>query len=326
LPSNYHYRLKGSHYVATHGRLTPDPPYVHSNRGYSTDGDETHSHRAPSERTYSEYTLTHERISPQSHHYNPSRKKRSSSAGNGNGHHQHLQSSYSHSQMGLSSSPDNGGPRSLSGPPPTRQPPRAPSALSYDQAGDAGSDIYVTSAAYKAPSEIRYSQRPVSRGAPRSVYSVASTAKTGRSARSTTRRGAKIETMSAPNPFCPNVKGVCCLMLLLNLGLILVTLGFVIVVQFYEPLYVWILGIVFLIFGFLTLIGCMIYCVYVFRDARTPSQVRNEDLYWTRHWQKNIGYTPQEINYKADKYDAYSDRYSVSKLSGKYSDRESQRY
>jgi len=98
--------------VATHGRLTPDPPYVHSNRGYSTDGDETHSHRAPSERTYSEYTLNHERISPQ---YNPSRKKRSSS----NGHHQHLQSSYSHSQMGLSSSPDNGGPRSLSGPPPT---------------------------------------------------------------------------------------------------------------------------------------------------------------------------------------------------------------
>lgn len=79
----------------------------------------------------------------------------------------------------------------------------------------------------------------MSRGAPRSVYSVASTAKTGRSGRSTTKRGAKIETMSAPNPFCPNVKGVCCLMLLLNLGLILVTLGFVIVVQFYEPVYVW---------------------------------------------------------------------------------------
>ncbi|EDW25721.1 GL10269 [Drosophila persimilis] len=188
-------KLKGSHYVATHGRLTPDPPYVHSNRGYSTDGEESHSHRAPSERTYSEYTLTHERISPQSQ-YNSSRKKRSA-----NGHHQHLQHSYSHSQMGLSSSPDNGGPRSLSGPPPTRQPPRAPSALSYDHGGDGGSDIYVTSAAYKAPSEIsRYSQRPVSRGPPRSVYSVASTAKTGRSARSTTKRGAKIETMSAPNP------------------------------------------------------------------------------------------------------------------------------
>lgn len=87
-----------------------------------------------------------------------------------------------------------------------------------------------------------------------------------------------------------------------------------------------ILGIIFLIFGFGTLIGSMVYCVYVCRDVKTPSQVRNEDLYWTRHWQKNIGYTPQEINYKTDKYDGYSDRYSVSKMSGKYSDRESNRY
>lgn len=39
--------------------------------------------------------------------------------------------------------------------PPNRIPPRAPSALSYDHGGDTGSDIYVTSAAYKAPSEIR---------------------------------------------------------------------------------------------------------------------------------------------------------------------------
>lgn len=83
----------------------------------------------------------------------------------------------------------------------------------------------------------------------------------------------------------------------------------------------------FLIFGFATLIGSMIYCVVVCRDAKTPAQVRNEDLYWTRYWQKNIGYTPHEINYKADRYnDAYSDRYSVSKISGKYSDRESNRY
>lgn len=144
-------RLKGGHYVATHGRLTPDPPYVHSNRGYSTDGEESHSQRA-----HSEYTLAHERISPQSQgHYNSSRKTRAPNGQQQNGSQHHLQHSYSHSQMGLSSSPDNGGPRSLSGPPPTRQPPRAPSALSYDQAGDAGSDIYVTSAAYKAPSEIR---------------------------------------------------------------------------------------------------------------------------------------------------------------------------
>lgn len=54
---------------------------------------------------------------------------------------------------------ENGGPRSLvmspSNGPPNRIPPRAPSALSYDHGGDTGSDIYVTSAAYKAPSEIR---------------------------------------------------------------------------------------------------------------------------------------------------------------------------
>lgn len=145
-------------------------------------------------------------------------------------------------------------------------PPRAPSALSYDHGGDTGSDIYVTSAAYKAPSEIRYiiwkiaitkidiqylrniyylsrytvhhTSRAPSRGGPRSLYSVASSAKTGRSNRSR-RAGAQVELMSAPNPFCPNVKGVCCLMLLLNLGLILVTLGFVIVIQFMEPLFVW---------------------------------------------------------------------------------------
>lgn len=126
--------------------------------------------------------------------------------------------------------------------------------------------------------------------------------------------------MSAPNPFCPNAKGVCCLMLLINLGLILVTLGFVIVIQFVEPVFVYILGIVFLVFGFGTLIGSMVYCVIVCRDAKTPSQLRNEDLYWTKHWQKNIGYTPQnEINYKADREryadGAYSDRYSVSKYS-----------
>lgn len=162
-----------------------------------------------------------------------------------------------------------GGPRPLgpSNGPPSRVPPRAPSALSYDHGGDTGSDIYVTSAAYKAPSEISHYPRqqhsqqqshsnagssggvgggghhqlhqsaPSSRG-PRSLYSVASSAKTGRS-RSSRRAGAKVELMSAPNPFCPNVKGVCCLMVLLNLGLILVTLGFVIVIQFMEPLFVW---------------------------------------------------------------------------------------
>jgi hypothetical protein len=90
-----------------------------------------------------------------------------------------------------------------------------------------------------------------------------------------------------------------------------------------------ILGIVFLIFGFLTLIGSLIYCVIVCKDVKSPKDVSPEDLYWTHHWQKNIG--SPEIHYKAeDKYpdDRYSDHYSVSKYSGKYSDgdRRSDRY
>ncbi|XP_062552599.1 uncharacterized protein LOC134217799 isoform X1 [Armigeres subalbatus] len=299
-------KVKGNHYVASHGgRDTVDLPYAQANRGYSTDGED--SQRAPSDRTVSEYTVANERATPPTA---PSRKSRSDTKYQQNG-------------------TTNGGPRPLSSPP-TRAPPRAPSALSYDHGGETGSDIYVTSAAYKAPSEIsRYSahrnHHNTSRG-PRSVYSVASTAKTGRSSR---RHGAKVEAMSAPNPFCPNVKGVCCLMLLLNLGLILVTLGFVIVMQFTEPLFVWILGVVFLVFGFATLIGSMIYCVIVCRDAKTPEQLRNEDLYWTKHWQKSIGYTPHEIDYKTDRFDErdrYSDRFSVGKMSGKYSDREITRY
>lgn len=204
----FHFRrVKGGHYVATRGRDTTD--YAHANRGYWTDGEE--SQRAPSERTLSEYTTANERNTSPPHR--PARRTQ---------------------QL-------NHGPKDL-GPtygPPSRIPPRAPSALSYDHGGDVGSDIYVTSAAFKAPSEYsRYSaHRPNSRG-PRSLYSVASSAKTGRSNRSR-RAGMRVEAMSAPNPFCPNVKGICCLMLLLNLGLILVTLGFVIVIQFVEPLFVW---------------------------------------------------------------------------------------
>ncbi|XP_019871676.1 uncharacterized protein LOC109600049 [Aethina tumida] len=208
-------------------------------------------------------------------------------------------------------------------------PPRAASVLSRGSGYDNGSDIYVTSGAYKAPSEIsrgsrapapsHYSYRSGRSG--RSVGaapSVASTTKT----RTSRKAGVTVETMAAPNPFCPNIRGMCCLMLLLNLAIVLVTLGFVIVIQFFEPLYVWILGIIFLIFGFLTLIGSIIYCVIICKDVKSPAEVQPEDLYWTHHWQKHIG-TP-EIHYKAEeKYpdDRYSDRYSVSKLSAKYDDR-----
>jgi hypothetical protein len=48
-----------------------------------------------------------------------------------------------------------------------------------------------------------------------------------------------IETMSAPNPFCPNTRGVCCLMILVNLALILVAIGFIIVLQLQDPAFVW---------------------------------------------------------------------------------------
>lgn len=88
------------------------------------------------------------------------------------------------------------------------------------------------------------------------------------------------------------------------------------------------LGILFLAFGFLTLIGSLVYCVVVCRESRPPPR-HPDDLYWTHHWQKNIG--SPEIYYKAEeKYndpDRYSDRYSVGKMS-KYSDRASniQRY
>lgn len=120
------FRLKSGHYVATRaGRDAVD--YAHSNRGYWTDGEE--SQRAPSERTLSEYTTANERnTSPP-----------------------HLQSQKYRTD--LNAGPKNLGP--LYGPPPTRVPPRAPSALSYENGGDTGSDIYVTSAAYRAPSEYR---------------------------------------------------------------------------------------------------------------------------------------------------------------------------
>jgi hypothetical protein len=118
-------------------------------------------------------------------------------------------------------------------------PPRASSVLSRGSGYDNGSDIYVTSGAYKAPSEISRSSR--ARAPSHYSYrsgaapSVTSTVKT----RTSRKAGVKVETMAAPNPFCPNIKGMCCLMLLLNLGIILVTLGFVIVIQFFEPVYVW---------------------------------------------------------------------------------------
>ena len=57
--------------------------------------------------------------------------------------------------------------------------------------------------------------------------------------KNTTKAGLAVETMSAPNPFCPNTKGVCCLMVLTNLSLILICIGFIIVLQLTDPPVVW---------------------------------------------------------------------------------------
>ncbi|CAB0000624.1 unnamed protein product, partial [Nesidiocoris tenuis] len=137
--------------------------------------------------------------------------------------------------------------------------------------GEASSDIYITSGAYRAPSEYSRGSRAPSHYSYRSRPASAASGTTVKT-KIDRKRGLVIETMSAPNPFCPNTKGLCCLMLLLNLAIILITLGFVIVIQFFEPFFVWILGIVFLVFGFITLIGSLIYCVTVCRDVKSPDE------------------------------------------------------
>jgi len=62
---------------------------------------------------------------------------------------------------------------------------------------------------------------------------------TSRGNKNTTKAGVVVETMSAPNPFCPNTRGVCCLMVLINIALALVCIGFIIVLQLYDPPFVW---------------------------------------------------------------------------------------
>ncbi|KAJ9575904.1 hypothetical protein L9F63_007216 [Diploptera punctata] len=299
-------KIHKNHYVANSPTESLTPVYVHrnvsnTNRAYSTDGEE--SQRAPSDRTMSEYMIANERAAAQVVNRPPTATSDHADSRNHRREHKKEHKKDRH-----------------------RNGSRAPSAASNHRShhyDNDGSDIYVTSAAYRAPSEVRvYLKASVSRGSRYSHHSKAPSHYSYRSGRApsevstvktkTSRKGGlMVETMAAPNPFCPNTKGMCCLMLLVNLGLILVTLGFVIVIQFFEPLIVWILGIVFLIFGFLTLIGSLIYCVFVCKDAKSPKEVAREDLYWTHHWLK--------INIPDDRY---SDRYSVSKYSGKYSDRD----
>ncbi|KAI5718081.1 hypothetical protein M8J77_015895 [Diaphorina citri] len=287
-------KIHKNHYVAT--------PHT---RGYSTDGEE-------SQRTASEIMMIHERHGGGSRPHTPSRRKdkrrhrsrseeRLSPHLHGNrdhhlsnhglhGNRDHLHSNRSHDHLSNHGLHGNQG---------------------YE---NDGSDIYVTSAAYspRPPSEMssRYSHPPShysyrsvlpvhSSGTPHPAHLGAPSEISTVKSKISRKPGMTIETMSAPNPFCPNTKGICCLMLLLNLGLILVTLGFVIVIQFFEPFIIWILGVIFLIFGFLTLMGSLIYCVYVCRDARTPKQVAMQDHYWTHHWTKSFGARPpSDIHYR----------------------------
>ncbi|KAF3427593.1 hypothetical protein E2986_04472 [Frieseomelitta varia] len=280
--------------------------YNNINKEYLTDGND--SHHAPSDHTVSEYIVSTDHAtmmkSTKKDHSDKYEKEEGRQLRNiHNNRGSILSGSSKHSLHPLSKS------------------------TSHGSICDNGSDIYVTSAAYRTTSDIRFhvshhSLTPSSRLGHRAPSHCSYGSAKSVKSHTSRKDGIIIETMSTPNPFCPNTKGVCCLMLLLNLGLILIALGFVIVIQFWD--FFRILGIVFLIFGFLTLIGSLIYCVHVFRNAKHPHDINPEDLYWTRYWQGHVGSAP-EVYYKAeDKYhdDGYSDR--LSKYSHKYYDR--QRY
>ena len=87
--------------------------------------------------------------------------------------------------------------------------------------------------------------------------------------KNTMKAGLAVETMSAPNPFCPNTRVVCCLMVLANLALILICIGFIIVLQLTDPPVIWNIGIVILVFGFVTLFITLIYCMCICQETST---------------------------------------------------------
>jgi len=130
----------------------------------------------------------------------------------------------------------------------------------------------------------------------------------------TTKAGVVVETMSAPNPFCPNTRGICCLMALINLGLILVAIGFIIVLQLPEPAFVWNIGIVTLVFGFVAIVVSLLYCMCICQEGKHlhPKHNGQPELFWTHHWQKNI--TIPEIKRK-DKQEYWEDRFPEDDIS-----------
>ncbi|XP_045608275.1 uncharacterized protein [Procambarus clarkii] len=157
-------------------------------------------------------------------------------------------------------------------------------------ASRAASEIYASTRIPRPHSEIsQYSYRTT--GGHSDMVSV----------KTKTTRGGKLvmETMTAPHPCCPNTKSVCCLMVLLNLGLLLITLGFVVVLQLYDPAFVWYIGLCMLIFGFMVLFGSLIYCVFVCREIEKMRPPPGE-LYWTNHWTKQLNMP--EIHYTNTQY------------------------
>lgn len=100
----------------------------------------------------------------------------------------------------------------------------------------------------------------------------------------------------AENPLCPRVRGLCCLIVLFNLALILICLGFVVVCQLFEPAFAWWIGLFILIFGFVTLIGCFVYCYIICLEHKQDGNQRNGELQWTHHWSKTMKFG-SEINY-----------------------------
>ncbi|CAG0914260.1 unnamed protein product [Notodromas monacha] len=160
---------------------------------------------------------------------------------------------------------------------------------------------------YKSPSELSYHTYK-SGGPPRSGVAPSESATTKTK---TSRYGRiQVDTVAAPHPYCPNTKGTCCLMVLFNLALIIVVLGFIVVLQIRDPPPLWYFGICMLIFGFCTLVGTLIYCVYVCRDRPDPNTFPYGEQYWTHHWRRSLdfGEKPKqnEIFYPPD--DAHSFR------------------
>eukprot|EP00088_Acartia_fossae_P028214 TRINITY_DN2900_c0_g1_i2.p2 TRINITY_DN2900_c0_g1~~TRINITY_DN2900_c0_g1_i2.p2 ORF type:complete len:346 (-),score=68.21 TRINITY_DN2900_c0_g1_i2:2149-3186(-) len=172
---------------------------------------------------------------------------------------------------------------------------RPPGVVVYNRHGEPIGLDEQLQAPSKPASTIGVGYRPNTALSGKSMKSTA-TGRTGVSGASTSKSkntmkaGLAVETMSAPNPFCPDTKGVCCLMVLTNLALILICIGFIIVLQLTEPSEIWNIGFVILIAGFLTLFVTLVYCMCICQETNTrrPGYPPTGELYWTHHWQKNF--------------------------------------